>query len=198
MDLKKQAILYLGTIAIILIVIAHYQGVQLRSQKKKSATLENTISNLNQKIKLSTIQVNDCISVKQAEVQNLVVTYKNLQSLYGELLKASKTKPKDIQTLVKTQTMISGKDTVLCYVDSFGGLKAHWADEYANIDVTIDSIRQAAIDYSIKDSLTIINYQKTHSILFGLIKWKSYSGCKVITHNPKATPITIISYDTVK
>lgn len=138
------------------------------------------------------------MAVKQAEVEKLQVTNQNLQSLYGDLLKSTKTKPKDVKELTNIGTITSGTDTVICEVDSFSGLKAHWKDDYINIRVNIDSTRKAMIDYAIKDSLTIISYQKKHSILFGLIKWKSYEGCKVITHNPKSTPVTVVSYTNVK
>lgn len=192
-NLKKNIVWYLCAIVIVLAYIVHHEYNKGVQYQKQSDTLENTISALNQKVKVFEIKLADSITAKQAEVVSLEMTNKNLQSLYGQLLQASQTKSKDIQTLVVTKTITSGIDTVLCLVDSFGGLKAHWADPYINIQVDIDSAKRAAIDYSIKDSLTIINYQKKHSILFGLIKWKSYEGCKVITHNPKATPVTVVS-----
>lgn len=197
-SLKRNVMLCLLVVVLVLAYMLHYEYNSALQYEKRSATLENTISSLNQKVKISETKLNDSIAVKQAEVISLEVTNKNLQSLYGELLEASKTKTKDIQTIVQTKTITSGTDTVVCFVDSFGGLKAHWTDLYADIKVVIDSAKKAAIDYSIKDSLTIINYQKSHSLLFGLIKWKSYSGCKVITHNPKATPATMVSYSTIK
>lgn len=192
-SLKENAVLYLIAIVLVLAYIVYAEHNSASKYQKQSATLENTISALNQKVKISEIILNDSIAAKQAEVTSLEITCKNLQSLYGQLLKASNTKAKDVQTLVTAQTITAGTDTVICLVDSFGGLKAHWVDPYINIQVDIDTERKAAIDYSIKDSLTIINYQKKHSILFGLIKWKSYEGCKVITHNPKATPVTVVS-----
>ncbi len=192
-SLKENAILCLLAIVLVLAYMVHAEYNKSQQYQKQSDALENSISALNQKVKMSEIKLNDSITAKQAEVTSLEITNKNLQSLYGELLKASNTKAKDVQTLVTTQTITKGSDTVVCLVDSFGGLRAHWIDPYINIQVDIDSARKAAIDYSIKDSLTIINYQKKHSILFGLIKWKSYEGCKVIAHNPKATPVTVVS-----
>lgn len=192
-SLKENAILCLLAIVLVLAYMVHAEYNKSQQYQKQSDALENSISALNQKVKMSEIKLNDSITAKQAEVTSLEITNKNLQSLYGELLKASNTKAKDVQTLVTTQIITKGSDTVVCLVDSFGGLRAHWIDPYINIQVDIDSARKAAIDYSIKDSLTIINYQKKHSILFGLIKWKSYEGCKVITHNPKASPVMVVS-----
>lgn len=195
---KKQMVWYLLVIVVVLICLLHHEAKKALTYKSNASTLESTISNLNQQIKTTTIKLNDSIALKQAEVENLEVTNKNLQALYGNLLKASNTKAKDIQTLVNVGTVTTGQDTVVCLVDSFGGLKANWVDQFINIKVNIDSARVAAIDYSVKDSLTIINYEKKHSLLFGLIKWKSYEGCKVITHNPKATPVTAVSYSVIK
>lgn len=195
---KKQMVWYLLVIVVVLICLLHHEAKKALAYKSNASTLESAISNLNQQIKTTTIKLNDSIALKQAEVENLEVTNKNLQALYGNLLKASNTKAKDIQTLVNVGTVTTGQDTVVCLVDSFGGLKANWVDQFINIKVNIDSARVAAIDYSVKDSLTIINYEKKHSLLFGLIKWKSYEGCKVITHNPKATPVTAVSYSVIK
>lgn len=195
---KKQLVWYLVVIVVTLACLLSYESKRVKTYKTKSRTLENTISSLNQQIKTSTIKLNDTLLLKQAEVRSLEITNKNLQSLYDELLRASSTKAKDVQTMINVGTMTTGKDTVLCLVDTFGGIKAHWVDQYINIKVDIDSARMAAIDYSIKDSLTIINYTKKHSLLFGLIKWKSYEGCKVVTHNPKATPVTAVSYSIIK
>lgn len=195
---KKQLIWYLIVIVVILACLLSYESKQARSYKTNANALENTISCLNQQIKTSTIRLNDSLSLKQAEIKSLEITKRNLQALYGELLNASDTKAKDAQTLVNVGTITVGKDTVVCLVDTFGGIRAAWQDKYVNIQVDIDSTRKAAIDYSIRDSLTIINYEKRHSLLFGLIKWKSYEGCKVITHNPKAVPITAVSYSVIK
>lgn len=195
---KKQLIWYLIVIVVILACLLSYESKQARNYKANANTLENTISSLNQQIKTSTIKLNDSLSLKQAEIKSLEITKRNLQALYGELLKASDTKAKDAQTLVNVGTITAGKDTVVCLVDTFGGIRAVWQDKYVNIQVNIDSARKAAIDYSIRDSLTIISYEKKHSLLFGLIKWKSYEGCKVITHNPKATPATAVSYSVIK
>lgn len=195
---KKQLVWYLVIIVVALACLLSYESKRAKIYKAKTNTLESTISSLNQQIKTSTIKLNDTLLLKQAEVRSLEITNKNLRSLYDELLRASGTKVKDVQTMVNVGTMTTGKDTVLCLVDTFGGIKAHWVDQYINIKVDIDSARIAAIDYSIKDSLTIINYTKKHSLLFGLIKWKSYEGCKVVTHNPKATPVTAVSYSIIK
>lgn len=196
--LKKQLVWYLIAIIIVLVCLLNYESKKVKTYKTNANTLENTISSLNQQIKISTIRLNDSLTLKQAEIKSLEVTKRNLQALYGELLNASNTKAKDAQTLVNVGTIITGKDTIVCLVDSFGGIKAAWQDKYVNIQVDIDSARKAAIDYSIRDSLTIINYEKKHSLLFGLIKWKSYEGCKVITYNPKATPVTAVSYSIIK
>ena len=188
----------MAAIIIVLSCMMNCQNKRAKEAKKLSETMENTLSQINKKAELRNIQLNDSLKVKMAEVENLQVTNKNLQSLYGNLLKATKTKPKDVQNITDIGSVTSGRDTTICLVDSFGGLKANWKDAYVDIKVDIDSARNAIIDYAMRDSLTIISYKRKHSLLFGLIKWYSYEGCKVVTHNPKSTPVTIISYRNIK
>lgn len=189
---------FLIAIIITLSCMDNCQNKRAKEAKKLADTMENSLSLINQKAEVTTIQLRDSLAVKQAEVEKLQVTNQNLQSLYGDLLKATKTRAKDVKELTNISTVTSGTDTVICEVDSFSGLKAHWKDNYVDIRVDIDSARKAVVDYNIKDSLTVISYQKKHSILFGLIKWNSYEGCKVVTHNPKSTPVTVVSYTNVK
>ena len=188
----------MAAIIIILSCMMNCQNNRAKEAKKLSDIMENSLSLINQKAKVTVLQLEDSLKVKQAEVENLKVTNRNLSCLYGDLLKASKTKPKDVKSIVSVGSMTMGRDTVKCLVDSFSGLMAHWQDRYINIKVNIDTMRNAVIDYAVRDSLTIISYQKKHSLLFGLIKWKSYEGCKVISHNPKSTPVSVISYENVK
>lgn len=196
--MKNRIAWAMAALIIALSCMVNSQYKRTREAERFSETLENTVSSINQKAKITTIRLQDSLEATQAEVVSLQVTNRNLQSLYGDLLKSTKTKPKDVKSLSVISTVIAGRDTVICQVDSFGGLRAHWQDQYANILVDIDSARKAMVDYTIKDSLTVIAFQKRHSILFGLIKWKSYEGCKVITHNPKAKPSTVVVYENIK
>lgn len=199
MELMKNRIAWLmAAIIIALSCMMNCQHKRAKEARDLSQIMEKTLSLINRKAEIKTIQLQDSLKVKQAEVENLMVTNKNLSSLYGELLKATKTKPKDVKNVTALGTVTAGRDTIRCLVDSFGGLRAHWRDEYINIKVNIDSMRNATLDYMVRDSLTIISYEKKHSLLFGLIKWKSYEGCRVITHNPKSTPVTVVSYENVK
>lgn len=159
---------------------------------------EVTVSSDDNKTDVETIRLRNSLEMKMAEVRTLETTNKSLKAMYGDLLKASNVKAGEVKYITKVETVTAGRDTTVCFVDSFGGLNAHWKDNYANIDVKIDSARNAMIDYSVRDSITIISYMKKHSILFGLIKWKSHEGCKVITHNPKATPTVVVSYENIK
>ena len=188
----------MAAIIIILSCMMNCQNNRAKEAKKLSDIMENSLSLINQKAKVTVLQLEDSLKVKQAEVENLKVTNRNLSCLYGDLLKASKTKPKDVKSIVSVGSVTMGRDTVKCLVDSLSGLMAHWRDRYINIKVNIDTMRNAVIDYAVRDSLTIISYQKKHSLLFGLITWKSYEGCKIISHNPKSTPVSVISYENVK
>lgn len=162
----------------------------LRSQVEKyhrqADTLETTISDLNQEIKQTKIRLNDSIEVYQAEVKNLFVTQSNLKAKYDKLLAESKLKPKDVNSVTEIVSVVHSVDTVYAEVDSFGGLQAHLNDPFVSIDVDVFPDRKTIIDYEVQDSLTVINVQKKHSWLFGLIKWTEHKSTRVISKNPKS------------
>lgn len=189
-----------GLVIIVFIFFSLFSHkAKLAEKNEKIAdALETTVSKIDKQAKVTELKLSDSLTLKQAEVEILTMTKRNLQAKYDALLKASKIKPKYVNNVTTTTVVTHSVDTVVCEVDSFRGIKAQFKDEYAQISVDIDSLRRAAFDYSIKDSLTIINYEKKHSLLFGLIKWKSYEGCRVITHNPKATPASAVSYNVIK
>lgn len=165
---------------------------------KLSNTLENTVSDLNQEIKFTQIRLNDSISVYQAEVRNLNFTKENLEAKYNKLLKTSKLKPKDIESVTEVVTVIHEVDTVVAEADSFGGIKAQLQDPFVSIDVEVQPNLKTLIDYEVRDSLTVINVQKKHSWLFGLIKWKEHKGTRVINHNPKACITNLQTIDVIE
>ena len=159
---------------------------QYVKQKKLANAFETTITDLHSEIKRERIRLNDSIMLYQVEANTLAFSKKNLEAKYHDLLKASKTRPKDVNSVTGVSTQTHSIDTVTCLVDTFGGIKAGVHDAWTNIDVEITQEREAIFDYSFKDSLTIMTVQKKHSILFGLIKWKSHESTKVISHNPNA------------
>lgn len=162
-------------------------------QKERATTLNQTINDLNQEIETYEVRLNDSIVVHAARVADLNMTIDNIEHYYKDLLKANTIKPKDVSHVTTTETVTQGVEIVPVYVDTFGGMKASYIDPYTSIVVDIDSTRQAVIDYSIKDSLTIINYQKKRSILWGLIKWKKPSRTVVVSANPKTTIVNVTS-----
>lgn len=171
---------------------------QTAEYQQKADTLEETINDLNQKIKYTKIQLNDSIAVYQAEIKNLNITLENLQSRYDRFLATSKTKPKDVCNVTEIKTVVHSIDTVLAYVDSFGGVKTNLNDAFVDIIVDVLPSRQAIIDYEVRDSLTILNIQKKHSWFFGLIRWKEPKSIKVINHNPKAIISSLQTIDIIE
>ncbi len=165
---------------------------------QKASMLETTISDLNQEIKQTRIRLNDSIELYQAEVKNLNVTQNNLKSKYNKLLLASKTRPKDVDNVTEVTSVIHSVDTVIAVVDTFGGINARMQDAFVSIDVDIFPDRNTIIDYQVRDSLTLLNIQKKHSWLFGLIKWKEHKGIKVINHNPKASITSLQTIDVIE
>ena len=160
---------------------------KINEAKQKSETLETTISDMNQKMERFEIQMNDSTRLHAATVKNLRMTADNIQAKYDELLKASSIKKKDVNSVAVIGT--EARDTVYVptLVDSFGGLQTGYKDQFIDISVNINSERLATIAYASRDSLSLIVNQKKHSILFGLIKWKSLEKTTVINHNPNAT-----------
>lgn len=171
---------------------------RVEKYNKRANTLETTISDLNQEIKHTQICLNDSIMLYQAEVRSLNVTKDNLEAKYNKLLSASKVKPKDVSSVTEVATVISNVDTVPAVKDFFGGIKAELVDPFVSIDVEVLPDLNAIIDYEVRDSLTIIDVQKKHSWLFGLIKWKEHKGVRVINHNPKATVTSLQTIDVIE
>ena len=186
-----------------LIIVALVIGLksawkQAAVYKHGAQSLEATISDLNQEIKQTRIRLNDTIEVYQAEVRNLKFTQSNLKARYDKLLSASKTSPKDVNSVTEIGAVIHDRDTVIAMVDSFGGLMARLVDPFVNIGVEVSPNRSTIIEYNIKDSLTVFNVQKKHSWLFGLIKWKEHKSTRVINHNPKAIITNLQTIDVLE
>ena len=166
--------------------------------KNRSDKLEQTVSNLGKEAEVSRLKLNDTVSVLLAEVKNLSITRDNLQSRNIELLKALKLKPKDVGSVSEVVTVVHDIDTVYAETDSFGGIRASLNDPFVNIDVNVLPSMNTIIDYRIKDSLTIVNVEKKHSWLFGLIKWKEHRETKVINHNPKAETMRLQTVEVIE
>ena len=166
--------------------------------KERAMTLNHTINDLNQEIENYEVRLNDSTVVHAARVADLNMTIANIENYYKDLLKANTIKPKDVNHVTTTEMVTQSIETVPVYVDTFGGIKASYIDQYTSIVVDIDSTRQAVIDYAIRDSLTIINYQKKHSILWGLIKWKKPSRTVVVSANPKTKIVNVTSINSIE
>lgn len=160
--------------------------LQIRKYKDEADMYENTITDLNQQIKYTEIRMNDSISLYQAEVRNLNYSADNLTAKYNKLLKSMELKAKNINSMTNVVSKVESRDTVVAVRDTFGGLEARYDDSFVKIDVSVKPNMKAVIDYEIRDSLSVIHVQKRHSILFGLIRWKSLKSTRVINHNPKA------------
>lgn len=184
---KNQLIAVLGAIIASLVLMVNYEHDKLSEARKKANSLEETINILGEKLDTFTIAMGDSIHLHAAKVKQMEITKKNLENKCGELMKQLKLKPKEIHHYSQSSMVIHDTVTVTAEVDTFGGINARYTDEFANIGVSINKEREAKFDYAIKDSLTIFNHQKKHSILFGLIKWRSNEKTTVVNHNPKAT-----------
>ena len=190
-----------GVLVIAFVALIWYSydtTMRLRKAQLTSDALETTISDMSQKIERYEIQINDSTKLHAATVKNLRMTADNIQAKYNELLAASSIKKKDVNNVTVIGT--EAKDTVYVptEVDSFGGLQTGYKDPFIDISVNINTERMATIAYTSRDSLSLIVTQKKHSILFGLIKWKSLEKTTVINHNPNATVSSLQTIDVIE
>lgn len=189
---------WLSVVICVLCCLLHHSALQVRKYKNEADMYENTITDLNQQIKQTEIRMNDSIILYQAEVKNLNYSVDNLKAKYGKLLKASELKAKDVSSVTNVVTKIVYRDTVIAVKDTFNGVRAMFDDKFVKIDVNVLYDLNTIIDYEIRDSLSVINVQKKHSILFGLIKWKSLESTRVINHNPKARIVGLETINIIK
>ena len=170
--------------------VALYRGYERnRKIENTSKTLANSLSNIGKAPEKAVL------STKKGSIQALVatpsgLTNKNIKDRYSEDIEPIKSigvNAKDVTGIQKITT--DTRDTIYTPMvsNSFGGLEAHYKDNFATINVSIDSTRNSIINYSMRDSLVIINFQKKHSILFGLIKWRESKKVEVHSLNPKTT-----------
>ena len=143
--MKNKLIVALVAMCVVLSVGMNYYEGEFRKQKKYAISFENTITGLQEDIKREKIRLNDSIMLYQAEAQTLAFSKKNLEAKYNDLLKASKTRPKDVNSVTGVSAHTHSVDTVTCLVDTFGGIKAHVHDQWARIDVEINREREAII-----------------------------------------------------
>ena len=183
---KKALIIVFACLFVGTCLFADWCFDKWQAEKKRSAALESTITKLHQDIDTFTVRLNDSTMLHAARVENLQMTKKNLEAKCGDLLKQLSVKPKTVEKYVEVTSTVHDTAWAEVLTDTFGGMSARYKDDFANIGVYIDKKRNAKFDYSIKDSITVVNARKKHSILFGLIKWKGKPKTTVINHNPNA------------
>lgn len=175
-----------------LAVSTYYLYGERKALKTKVGQLENTVSNIG-KAEVSTTTVKtDKGDITVASTEPLKATEKNIKDRYGEEMKivkeASGVKPKDVNSISSIGMSTKDSVSVPVTVEPFGGLSAHFSDDYTTIDVVIDSMKTANISYEVYNDIVVVSWAKRHSILFGLIKWKSKKGrIEAYSKNPKAT-----------
>ena len=189
---------FLACMVALVSVYANQMRIKYKAEKKRSEALENTITGLNKKAETFQITMNDSLKFYAAKVEDLKMTKNNIQARYNDLLQAAKIKPKNVQGVSDIGMKTADTIFVPVQVDSFGGLRTNYHDPFTIIDVRISKDREAAVTYEIWDSLTLINEQKRHSILFGLIKWYETEKTTVISHNPKSKVVNLTSINVVK
>jgi len=164
--------------------------LECKALEKKASQLENTAANIGQAPQSSTVVKTDKGDITVVSSEPMKVTDKVIKTRYPEEMKVAKSasdvRPKDVDGISHIE--VSTRDSVKApvNVEPFGELSTHYEDEYATIDVRIDSTNTASIGYEVRDSIVIVEWARRHSILFGLIKWKTKSRVEAYSKNPKA------------
>ena len=187
--LKDRLQLFLIALVLLLSGILFFGYKDWRRQKESIAQLERSVSQIGKPKQEKKELHTDNGTLTSITTEPVKVTSKNIRERYADDVKEVKDagiKGRDIDEL--THINISTRDSVsaeLHHVDSTT-MNVHYADGYASIDVQIDSLRSATIDYEVKDSVVVVAYQKRHRLLFGLIRWKETERVEVHSKNPKA------------
>ena len=159
--------------------------------KQKAKDLEYTAAHIGQHTQTSTVVSTDKGDLTVVTTEPMKATDKVIEARHGDDLKVVKevgVKPKDVDAMSHVETSTRDSVTAPVKVEPFGGLSTHFKDDFTTIDVRIDSMRTAFITYEVTDSIVIVETRKRHSILFGLIKWKSKKGkVEAFSKNPKCT-----------
>lgn len=189
----------LGTICVLLVILLSYMSERYNEKKIEAERLENTVDNCFQKMEGLQIQLDDTTAVMAARVSDLEYTKNNMEIRYDSLLRVCNLRAKDTRHITEVGSCIHDRIVEIpVFYDNFGGLKTEYKDNYTHISVNIDSTRLATIDYDIKDSLIIINTQKQHKLLFGLIKWKESLKTTVLSTNPKMKITAVTSVNKIE
>lgn len=159
--------------------------------KKKAQQLEYTAAHIGYAPVTHTTVKTDKGDVTVASTEPVKATDKIIKARHSGDMKvvqgASGVRPKDVDELSHIEVSTSDSVTAPVKVEPFGGLSTHFEDDYATIDVRIDSAKTATIGYEVRDSLVIVSWSKQHSILFGLIKWKGKKQrIEAFSKNPRA------------
>ncbi len=161
-----------------------------KAYKKQAEQLENTVSHIGMADQTKTVVKTDKGNVTVTGTEPMKATEKNIESRYDEEIKvvhgASGTRPKDVDEISHIETCTSDSVTAPVKVEPFGGLSTHFEDGFTTIDVRIDTAKTAFISYAVRDSIVVVEYSRRHSILFGLIKWKSRSRVEAYSKNHRS------------
>lgn len=183
---------------VVLIIGLGYSTYHLHKEcqalKVKASQLENTAANIGQASQTSTVVKTDKGDITVVTTEPLKATEKVIEARHSDDMKVAQgagVRPKDVDELSHIEVSTRDSVTAPVKVEPFGGLSTHFEDAYTRIDVRIDSLKLATIDYEMRDSIVVISSRKRHKILFGLIKWKGKAKIEAFSRNPKATVTSV-------
>lgn len=180
---------------VVLLIISLWFGYtqykNFKAEKVNTELISKSFNHYQDSLEYVTVKLNDSLKVSVAKVKTLYVDKQNLVKLYSEEVNEAKKlglRVKDLQSLQQMSTHTAEIVKVPVYVDSLQRLCTTFKDSFTSITACIPRYGDGEIDYSINDSIKIIEYYKPHQILWGLIKWSSRDGeFAVFSKNPKTT-----------
>jgi len=196
------------TIALLVIIILlgaicftlYKSGVKYKAiSHEQKETLTKVNSNayaLKDSIKYYQVKLKDGNATKKVQAGQItqlyikLADYKQLYSKDAETIKAMKIKLKNVQSVSTAEISTTNEvETVAEIKDDT--IKAGYKDKWENDSVFI-SLYSRWTKWKLRHDvgITIVDYIKQHSILFGLIKWDKVYKSDIITDNPNTKIIS--------
>lgn len=169
-------------LVVLLLAAIAFGAWQYMEAKKATSDKEKVSSALvvsRDSLTYAKIRLNDTVTVMAAKTKAIYMDKTTIAILYHKEVANAKQlglRLKDIQAMQQVSTIIKENVYVPVYIDTLKRLCASFSDAFVSINTCIPTAGNASIEYSIKDSIQIVEYYAPHQILWGLIKWSSRTG----------------------
>lgn len=184
------ATVFLAVLALISCAFGIWQYGKGKAVSEERKQVMGSLVAYQDSLEYARVKLSDTVAVMAAKTAAVYMDKRTMERLYrAEAENARKlgARLKDIQSMQQVTTVT--RDTVYTpvYIDNAERMCTSFGDGYVTIHACIPKDGDATVDYSITDSLQIVEYYVPHSILWGLVKWSSRTGeYAAIPMNPKS------------